>query len=357
MPWGAVAAVAGSVIGGSMSSRAAQNAANTSADAQIRAAQIAAEQARFRPVGMTTNFGTSNFELDAEGNLKSAGYTLDPRLQEVQSGLMSGYGTQLANAQNLDTSQLMTGGQTLMSAGNQYLSASPEEARQRYITNQQALLNPINEQNLAGIRNRLFQSGRTGLATGGTVAGGMQATNPEMAAYYNALARQNAQLTAGAEEEARRQQAFGQGLLTGGADVTGRAFGLESAAYSPLTTTLGISEAVEAQGQQPFNLGVNLGGRQTQSNQYGAGLLNTASQNAALTRQAANQYSPGGAIISGAVNNPQVQNWFNNQINPSYTQSSSNTNLMYDQYGQNPQYYPNQSYNPNWYGGTGGMGD
>jgi hypothetical protein len=357
MPWGAVAAVAGSVIGGSMSSRAAQNAANTSADAQIRAAQIAAEQAKFRPVGMTTNFGTSNFELDAEGNLKSAGYTLDPRLQEVQSGLMGGYGTQLANAQNLDTSQLMTGGQTLMSAGNQYLSASPEEARQRYISNQQALLNPINEQNLAGIRNSLFQRGRTGLATGGTTAGNLAATNPELAAYYNSVARQNAQITAGAEEEARRQQTFGQGLLTGGADVTGRAFGLESAAYGPLSTTLGLSEAVEGQGTQPFNLGVNLGGRQTQANQYGANLLNTASQNAALTRQAANQYSPGGAIISGAANSPQVQNWFNNQINPYYTQTYGNTGLMYDASGMNPTAASYGNYNSNWYGGTGGMGD
>jgi hypothetical protein len=139
--------------------------------------------------------------------------------------------------------------------------------------------------------------------------------------------------------------------------VIGKGYGLQSTAYSPLTTTLGISEAIEAQGQQPFTLGVNLGGRQTQANQYGAGLLNTASQNAALTRQAANQYSPTAAAISGAVNSPSLQNWLNNQINPSYTQTTSNTGLMYDQSGMNPQAATYNSYNPNWYGGTGGMGD
>jgi hypothetical protein len=321
----ATAVVAGSVISGKLAGDAARDAAGTSADAQVRAAQIAAEQAKFRPVGITTNFGQSTFETDEEGNLKSAGYSLDPRLQGIQSGLMSGYENQLAQAQALDTSQLMQGGQSLMSLGQGYLSESPEIARQRYISQQNALLAPINEQNLAGIRNSLFQTGRTGLATGGTAAGNMAATNPELAAYYNALARQQAQLTANADLAAQQQQTFGQGLLSGGADITGKGFGLQSTAYSPLTTTLGISEAVEAQGQQPFTLGVNLGGRQTQANQYGAGLLNTASQNAALTRQAANMYSPTAAALSGAVNNPtvtsQAGNWFNTVLNPNNTSS------------------------------------
>jgi len=67
-------------------------------------------------------------------------------------------------------------------------------------------LSPMNEQELAGVRNRLFQTGRTGLATGGTSAGNMAATNPELAAYYNSLARQQSQLAAGAEQAAQQQQ-------------------------------------------------------------------------------------------------------------------------------------------------------
>jgi hypothetical protein len=358
MPWiTAAAVVGGSLLSGSMSSKASQRAAQTSADAQVEAARIAAEQSKFKPFGLTTNLGRSEFGLDAEGNLTSAGYTLDPRLQNLQTGLMGGYGGQLAQAQGLDTSALMAGGRNLMSLGNQYLSESPAAARERYINEQNALLSPINEQNLAGLRNRLYQTGRTGLATGGTSVGNMAATNPELAAYYNSLARQQAQLTANAELAAQQQQTFGQGLLGGGADITGKGFGLQTSAYGPLTTTLGISEAVEAQGQSPFTLGVNLGGRQTQANQLGAGLLNTASQNAALTQQRANQYSPGAAALAGVTNSPALQNWFSNQINPTYTQTSSNTNLMYDPYGQNPQYSPNASYTSNWYGGTGGMGD
>ena len=43
-----------SLLGGAMQGDSARRAAQTSADAQIRAAQIAADSARFRPVGITT---------------------------------------------------------------------------------------------------------------------------------------------------------------------------------------------------------------------------------------------------------------------------------------------------------------
>ena len=352
----ATAVVAGNVIGGMLSGNAAKDAANTSANAQIEAARIAAEQSKFKPFGLTTNMGSSNFGLDASGNLTSAGYTLDPRLQNLQTGLMGGYGGQLSQAQGLDTSSLMSGGQRLMSLGNQYLAASPEQASQDWLQNQRNLLAPVQEQELAGLRNRTFQRGRTGLATGGTYAGNMAATNPEFAAYYNSLANTDRTLAAQADAYGQQRSLFGQSLLTGGTDVMGKGFGLQTSAYGPLTTTLGLSEAVEAQGQSPFTLGVNLGGRQTQANQLGAGLLNTASQNAALTQQRANSFSPLGSTLSGVANSPYMSQWFNNQINPTTT-TTSNTNLMYDQYGQNPQYNPGASYTSNWYGGTGGMGD
>ena len=64
-----------SLLGGYMQGQSAKNAANTSADAQIRAAQIAADAARFRPVGITTRYGTSNFQTDAQGNLTCLLYT------------------------------------------------------------------------------------------------------------------------------------------------------------------------------------------------------------------------------------------------------------------------------------------
>lgn len=76
-------------------------------------------------------------------------------------------------------------------------------AAQQYMQQQQGLLAPQREQQLAQIRNQLQQTGRSGLATGATTAGGRGATNPEMAAYYNAIAQQDAALGANAEQIAR----------------------------------------------------------------------------------------------------------------------------------------------------------
>lgn len=308
------------LLGGAMSSSAQRRAAQTSADAQIQAAQIAAEASKFRPVGMTTNFGQSNFTLDENGNLVNAGYSLNPQLQALQSGLMGNYGNYLNQAQNVDTSQLQQGARGLMSLGNQYLATSPQQAAQQYMAEQNALLAPTNEQNLAGIRNRLFQTGRSGLATGGTTAGGMQATNPELAAYYNSLAQQQNQLAAQATQAGMQRATYGQGLLSGGAGLQSLGYGLQSSAYGPLSTTLGISGAVEEQGAQPFTLGTNLGGRTTQANQYGAGLMNQAAQNAAALNYAANRTSPVGAALTGLSSNTQLTsglgNWFNNLITP-----------------------------------------
>jgi hypothetical protein len=158
---------------------------------------------------------------------------------------------------------------------------------------QRALLAPENEQALAGIRNRLFQTGRSGLATGATEAGGMAATNPELAAYYNALARQNLQLAAGAENAAQQRIGFGQGLL--------------SSAYSPLQTNVGLQAQLEQLAQSPLDIGAQLGGRAATA---GANVGNTLLQGglgAARTMQQANQFSPFGSAISGAASNPQVQ--------------------------------------------------
>ena len=73
MPWGFVAAAGANLLGGYMQGQAAKSAAQTSADAQLQAARIAAEEARFRPVGVTTRFGTSQFTTSPEGRVIGAG--------------------------------------------------------------------------------------------------------------------------------------------------------------------------------------------------------------------------------------------------------------------------------------------
>lgn len=313
---------AGGLFGGSPSSSAA-GAYGLAGQQQAQAAQAA----QFRPVGLTTSFGSSQFEIDpATGQLKSAGYTLNPQLQALQTSLLGGYGTALQNAQGVNTAPLTAGAQSLFQAGQGYLSASPEAARQRYISQQQALLAPQQEQTLANIRNQLFQTGRTGLATGGTTAGGMQATNPEMAAYYNALAQQQAQLAAGAEQAAQQQQTFGAGLLSGGAGLMNQGYGLQTAAYSPLQTQLGLGTSIEAMGQQPLDLSAQLAGRQATAGNNVADALFSASRTglagaADIAKINAQQQTANTNAIMGLINSPQGQKlgsqvggWFENLI-------------------------------------------
>lgn len=282
MGWEAAAVLGGTqLLGGMLQGNAARDAANTSANAQLQSAQMAAEAQKFRPVGITNRFGSSNFGFDGNGYLTSAGYTPSSELAGYQNFLAS----QAPQAQ-----QDVAG---LLSLGRGYLGQDPNAVRQRYIEQQKALLAPENEQALAGIRNKLFQTGRSGLATGATTAGGMAATNPEMAAYYNALAKQNAALTAGAEQAAQQQIGFGQGLL--------------SSAYSPLQTNIGFQAELDKLAMTPLQVGAELGGRSaTAGANVGQSLL-AGGLGAARTMQAANAFSPWGSAISGAASNPMVQ--------------------------------------------------
>lgn len=287
MPW---IIAGGAALGGMLSGQAAKSAANTAANAQLQSAQVAADAQKFRPVGVTSRFGSSNFGFDENGYLNEAGYTASPELLGYQD-FLSGQGPQ--------TQQDVAG---LLSLGRGYIGEDPNAVKQRYIQQQRALLSPENEQALAGIRNNLFQTGRGGLATGATNEGGMAATNPEMAAYYNALAKQNAALTAGAEQAAQQQVTYGQGLL--------------SSAYSPLQTNVGLQAEFEKLAMSPLQTGAELGGRSaTAGANVGQSLL-SGGLAAAQTMQKANSYSPWGSAISGAASNPQVQNalgnWFNN---------------------------------------------
>ena len=308
-------------MGAKKQASATRDAAQMQADAAIQAA----EMARFRPVGVTTGFGSSQFTTDAEGNVSGASYQLTPELQAIRDRLISQAGaydpTQIAQ----QAQALGTGAGSLFGAAQGYLSESPEMARQRYISNQQALLNPINEQNLAGIRNRLFQTGRTGLATGGTAAGNMAATNPELAAYYNALAQQNAQLTAGADQAAQQQQAFGAGLFGSGAGLLGQQSALTAGAYAPLQTQLGLAGSTEGLGQQALELGSALGGRAATAGAAAGNLLSSGMGGA--SRTLAGITDPNAALLGSlgrqiSTSTPSTSSWFNTVLNPNNTGSA-----------------------------------
>ena len=433
MTWGATAVAGATVAGAYLSSQANKDAANTSAQAQ----RDAAAMAQFRPVGVTTNFGSSNFGYGDNGQLSSAGYNLSPQLNTLQGGLLSGAagynyqpdvgfingirensltGMRMAmqqapnafNAGNTLYSQVpnlfnkgesvygqgnvlfgqganlfpqanqqFINSQTVAGAGGGYLSQDPATAQANYLAKSRAALAPGDEQALAAVRNRVFQTGRAGLATGGTTAGNLMAANPELAAYYNAQAQRDLNLNVQAGEQARADTALGGNLYstssnianTGaniygmganvigaggnlyniGANQYGTAANLTNAGSNALQTGggllstssnlgsaaiaqergkyqiqndalntlgnyLGQANTIESMGQQSLNLGSALGGR-TATGGANAAPYYTGAAN---TVQAANNYSVPGALLQGAGNSSSLNTWFSNIIgNPS----------------------------------------
>jgi hypothetical protein len=276
MPFSAALVVGGgALLGGMLQGNAARDAAATSAAAQLQSSAQAAEAAKFRPVGITSNFGTSNFQFNPEGYLTGAGYTLDPRLQSVQGGLLGGLPQTQQDVANIQA------------MGRQYMAQSPQEAAAQYMQQQQALLAPSREQQSANLMNQLSNTGRTGLSV--AQGGNLGMSNPEYQALANARALQDLQLAAQATQAGQQQYTFGQGLL--------------SSAYSPLQSQLGTAATLEQLGQSPLDIGAQLGGRSATA---GANVGNTLLQgglSAARTAQAGNAYSPFGSAISGLASN------------------------------------------------------
>lgn len=293
--------------GGSyLQSEAAADAATTQANAQIRAAQIAADAARFRPVGVTTRFGASNFQTDAAGNVISAGYTPSPEILGYQNRLSALANQGLTGAEGAQAAYApLTGAaQNLFSLGQGYLSKTPEQAAQEYIAKQQALLTPSRENQLAELRNRQFQTGRGGAAT--AQGGSLMATNPEMAAYYNSIAQSDLVLAAQADEEARRRISYGAGLFDTGANLQGRYYTGQTAALAPFTNPMDVSTGLEQLAQVPLDIGRQIGGQVTAGAAQGGMLTSQGITSAAQTMAPANAYSLGGNVLAGVAGSPNV---------------------------------------------------
>lgn len=244
---------AANLIGMGLQNQTNRDIANQNADL-IRQAN---EDKRFRPVGVTTRFGQSQFGYDPSGRLISAGYTLAPdvkMLQDRQIGMIGGLQGDWERAVQLGRGAMKT----------------PQE----FIAEQQGLLQPERERALAEIRNRAQQTGRSGLATMGTST--TMATNPELAAYYNAIQQENARLAANAPQQSLALASQGLGLMSEG--------------YRPVQTAVGAVTGLEQLGQQTMDLGTSLG---AQASTAGARLQ---------TPQMPNQVNPWAAGLMGGVN-------------------------------------------------------
>lgn len=347
----AVANTAGGLIGGSR----AADAAGQQAAAYRNAATQASNLAQFRPVGTTTNFGTSNYAYDPNtGRMTSAGYSLSPQLQGLQSGLMNaatsynyqpnvgfingirenslaGMRMAMAQAPNAfnagnelyarsqelypqaglaygqgqslfgqgtavagQAPELFSRAADLYSTGASYLGSAPQ-AEADYMARTRAALAPQDEQTLAALRNRVYQTGRAGLATGGTTAGGMLASNPELAAYYNSLAQRELDMATKAQAEGRANVTLGGNLYGQGAQLGTAGAGIA-----------GTAAQIQGVGGQLFNVGANqyqtaggLVGVGNQSLATGGGLLETSSK---LGTNAINQELGKYSIQNAALN-------------------------------------------------------
>lgn len=282
-----------SLLGGIMSGNAAEDAAQTSANAQLRAAQMAAEAQKFRPVGITSRFGTSQFTMSPEGYVTGAGYDVAPDIAALRDRLLS-----QASGQGVQTAeQAQAAQQQLFGLGQQYLAQTPQQAAQDWMASQQALLQPARERAQAGLTQNLFNTGRGGVAV--AQGGMMGAANPEQQALLNAQALQDLELATRAQEQGRAATTFGAGLFGTGLD-------LASGGYNPLKTQFGLAQNLEQAGQSALDIGANLSGQQVQAGANVGNTLFKGGMGAAQAMEAANRYSPVGAAFSGIAGNKQL---------------------------------------------------
>jgi hypothetical protein len=360
MPFGAIIGGALSFLGAGEQASATENAANTSANAQLEAARLAAAEARFRPVGITTRYGKSNFQfgipgvnapvstdfqtpeefaaaqsayqgrLANEGRLTGAGYELSPELKAYQDRLTALTGGALSQAEGAQKQYqpLSQAAGGLFGLGQQYLAQSPEQVASQYMSRQQDLLAPSRERQMSQLQNQLFQQGRGGLSVGATGmrpsgAAGLGATTPEMEAYYNAIAQQDAQLATQAQQAGQQNVAFGAGLFGTGANMLNQYQAGQVGALSPFTSYLGSGQGIEGIGQESLRLGSELGGKASSAGANAGQFLYSGGINAARAQQAGQGSSPLSGLFQGAANNPKLQSAIQNYFNPPYVPNQS----------------------------------
>ncbi len=345
MPWGAVAGAAIVAGGTYMASQSAADAAEAQANAYRdmsntqyqRAQEAAGKVPEFKPVTVTSSFGTPKYTYDESGRLTGVSSTPAPWLTPLQQRQQALAGQYL----NLQEQGLLnTGGQTasnlaygqLPSLYSRAAQALPEsydtaQATQDYYNRVQQLVAPQREQQLAQTRLGLFNRGRTGLATGATQAGGMLATNPEMAAYYNAIAQQDIDLANRAEQQAlsnlATRQNLGTGLLTAatGQTATGgnalqQYYSNIAASQAPYTSGMSQLSSLEGMINQPVASGMQYGGLTTnQANQIAnayiaaSGAGSQALANSINAQAAADAQNPWAGALIGLGSSIGSTNW------------------------------------------------
>ena len=356
--------------------QAIRNRLVTQAGAQTPEQMAAATQGMYGTAGGMFNLAGQLMPTGTDRRISPEAQALSQRYSGVAAGLMpSTFQTGASPAAQAYAENLR---QTALQLAPKTYDTRP--AAQTYMTEQEAVLEAGRNQQMAAIRNQLAQTGRGGLAVGGD--GNMQAANPEMAAYYNSLAQQRLGLAAqstdvarqrmfqdvqastglqgqaltaeqqaeaiarqnmlqntalslgygttgyqtqvAGEDIARQRYAQDLGLATGlyssGAGMLGQISQLQSGAYAPLQTQLGLASSVENLGQGSLDISSSLAGRQSTAGAAAGQALLTGGMSAARAQQAGSSYSPFGAAATGfsqQLANPAsgLNSWFSNMIN------------------------------------------
>lgn len=274
----AIGSAVGGLIGGS--SGGGGQYYSGSQQQQLGTGMQAASASAFRPVGISTRFGQSNFQMgtDQYGNpiVTGAGYTVSPEIQALQDRLSALYGQGLGLAEAIpgQTAGFAPAAQSLFNLGAGYISQSPEEARQRIFNQMQDARLPAQMREEERLGAGVFGRGRAGLNIGSI-------GQPELYALGRAREAQRAADIVSAEEQAQQQARFGAGLFGLGSDILGTQYGLQSKALAPVQSQIGLVSDLEKLGLQPLEIGAQLGGRNV--NAQGASALTQTGLAAAQT--------------------------------------------------------------------------
>lgn len=211
-------------------------AAREAGQANLQAAQIAAEAAKFKPYSITSGYGKSFFDT-SKGE---AGYEIDPRLAKFRD-LLYGQAEQ----------QLTALGAT-----------DPQAEAAKYVEQQMGLLAPTRQAEDVANRMKALGTGRVGLGvSAGYVGGdGQGLVNPDDFATRLARERANAEIAAQGTQ-------YGQNIYD---KMLSRGTGL-------MQTGLGVEEL----GMKPLTLGADIGKTGVASGAYQANALLQGGMNAA----------------------------------------------------------------------------
>jgi hypothetical protein len=358
-----VSAIAGpllSIGGGLISGGKGADAAKGQAEALRAAGLRSSQMAQFRPIGLKTGFGTSNFRVNELGQVEEAGYTLSPELQALRNRFITGatgapraitsqvpqvpegysltppsditraytavmprdgftyaysptgerievplttqttyeptQGYDPTRLQNL-TEPIYGATESLFNLGGSYLGANPQEVAAKYISDRQSLLQPSRAAEFGRLQARNFATGRGGLGVQ-TGTGGAPA-NPALQAYYNSIFQQDKALAAEADQAAMERIRFGGELYGAGGKLASGIPSLFSGSFLPIETQLNLAKSIESLGQNPYQMSLDLAAAQAGAGAR-SGELYLRPQAAAADAYSKYQgYSPLGTALSG----------------------------------------------------------